>query len=287
MRVGTRASALALAQASWVAARLDEGAELVEITTSGDRDAAREDKSRWVSELEQALLDGRIDLAVHSAKDVPAELPEGLVLAAIPRREDPRDAICGAASLEALPAGARVGTSSLRRAAQLGAVRPDLEVVEIRGNVDTRLRKLADGQVDALVLALAGLIRLGRADEAGGVLDALVPAAGQGALAIEARLGALPDSVISALTDVDAFACVTAERALTRALQASCNTSVGAYARPAATGGEVELTGWVGLPDGSAWVLDSATGQPDWVGGHVAERMLAAGAGEFLRAAAA
>ncbi len=156
IRVGTRGSALALAQARWVAERLEARSELVPITTTGDRRGPVEDKSRWVSELERALLDREIDVAVHSAKDVPAELAPGLCLAAIPARADSRDAICGAAGLDALAAGARVGTSSLRRAAQVRAVRDDLELVEIRGNVDTRLRKLASGAVDALVLARAG-----------------------------------------------------------------------------------------------------------------------------------
>ena len=190
MRVGTRGSALALAQARWVAERLqgDSGApaEIVEIATLGDRGVAVADKSRWVSELERALQDGRIDIAVHSAKDVPAELAPGLAIVAVPPRADHRDAICGAGELRELPRGARVGTSSLRRAAQLHALRPDLEIVRVRGNVDTRLRKLADREADALVLALAGLQRLGRADAAGGTLDRLVPAAGQGALAVQA-----------------------------------------------------------------------------------------------------
>ena len=192
MRVGTRASALALAQARWVADRLrraGDDVEIVEITTLGDRGAPVQDKSRWVSELERALLDDRIDVAVHSAKDVPTELEEGLELVAVPERADARDAICGASELDALPRGARVGTSSLRRTAQIRALRDDLEVVSLRGNVDTRLRKLAAGEADALVLALAGLQRLGRADEAGGVIAEFVPAAGQGALALEARSG--------------------------------------------------------------------------------------------------
>jgi hydroxymethylbilane synthase len=278
IRVGTRGSALALAQARWVAERLDGEAELVTITTQGDRGAALEDKSRWVSELELALLEDRVDIAVHSAKDVPAELADGLELVAIPPRADPRDAICGAGSLAELAAGARVGTSSLRRAAQLRATRQDLDVVDVRGNVDTRLRKLADGEFDALVLALAGLGRLGRSSEAGGVLDELVPAAGQGALAIEARAGTeLP----AALRDAQATACVLAERELTHRLGASCNTSVGAHARVAGTD-TVRLTGWVGLPDGSAWIADTLSGDPGQIGTAVAERMLAAGAEELL-----
>lgn len=278
MRLGTRASALALAQARWVAARLGGDAEIVEVTTTGDRDRAAGDKSRWVSELERALLDGRIDVAVHSAKDLPTELPGGLELVAIPPRADARDALCGAGSLAALPTGARVGTSSVRRRAQLLALRQDLEVVELRGNVDTRLRKLADGQADALVLALAGLQRLDRGGEAGGVLDELVPAAGQGALALEARAG---EHGASAVADPVATACVLAERELVRALGASCDTPVGAHARPLADG-RVALTGWAGLPDGSEWLRDEVVGDPATVGGECAARMLAVGAGELL-----
>ena len=285
MRIGTRGSALALAQAESVASRIEGEAELVAITTSGDRDRARGDKSRWVSELERALLEDRIDVAVHSAKDVPAELADGLELVAITARADPRDAICGAPSLAALASGTRVGTSSLRRHAQIRAVRDDVEVVSVRGNVDTRLRKLGDAEIDALVLALAGLERLGRASEIGATLDELVPAAGQGALAIEARPGALEASVLERLCDDDAMACVLAERELTRALDASCNTPVGAFARPVGDG-LVELSAWVGLPDGSAWLADRLDGPAESVGGDVAERMLAAGAGELLRRAA-
>ena len=284
MRIGTRGSALALAQAAWVADRVGPEAELVTITTSGDRGAAAGDKSRWVSELEHALLEDRIDIAVHSAKDVPAELADGLELVAIPERADPRDAICGAASLEALHPGARVGTSSLRRTAQIRAARDDLEVVTVRGNVDTRLRKLAEGQFDALVIALAGLQRLGREKEAGGALDELVPAAGQGALALEARPGAIAPDVLGRLTDADATACVAGERELTRALGASCNTPVGAHAR-GLDGGRLELTAWVGVPDGSAWLIDRVRAEAAGIGLLVAERMLAAGAADLLRKA--
>jgi hydroxymethylbilane synthase len=283
MRIGTRASALALAQAREVAALLDDGAELVEITTSGDRGAAVNDKSRWVSELERALLDGRIDLAVHSAKDVPAELADGLELVAVPARADARDAICGAGSLAELAPGSTVGTSSLRRTAQINARRDDLEVVELRGNVDTRLRKLADGEVDAIVLAFAGLQRLGREHEAGGVLTSLVPAAGQGALAVEARAGEVDGARLS---DATSMACVTAERALVAALGASCNTPIGAHAT-SLPGGRVELTGWAGLPDGSAWLCDRLQAPANEAGSLCAERMLAAGAAEILRDAAA
>lgn len=282
MRVGTRGSALALVQARWVAERLGPGVEIVEITTLGDRGAATGDKSRWVSALEQALLDGRIDVAVHSAKDVPTELLEGLELVAIPERAEARDVICGAAGLAELASGASVGTSSLRRTAQVRAQRGDLDVRELRGNVDTRLRKLAAGEVDALILAAAGLERLGRGDEAGGLLTEFVPAAGQGALALEARSGAIAADRLVAVSDPDATACVTAERVFVNALGASCNTSVGAHAQ-AIGDGRLTLTAWVGLPDGSAWLRDEVTAGADEVGMACAERMLAAGAAELLR----
>jgi hydroxymethylbilane synthase len=273
IRVGTRGSALALAQARWVGERLGSEYELVTVRTSGEVG----DKSRWVSELERALLAGEVDLAVHSAKDVPAELPSGLALVAIPQREDPRDAICGASSLAELPAGARVGTSSLRRAAQIRAARSDVEVVELSGNVDTRLRKLAEGQADALVIAVAGLRRLSLRPD--GILDELVPAAGQGALAVEAVPGR---ARVDGLADPDATACVLAERELTRALGASCNTPVGAYARVVGAGGEIELTAWVGRADGSAWISDRLIGAASGLGARVAERLLACGAAELL-----
>jgi hydroxymethylbilane synthase len=283
MRIGTRGSALALIQAEWVAARIhQEPVEIVKITTLGDRGASLEDKSRWVSELERALLDGRIDLAVHSAKDVPTELDPALPLVAVPPRADPHDAICGAPTLAALPPGARIGTSSIRRAAQIRAVRDDVEVVDLRGNVDTRLRKLAEGQVEALVLALAGLQRLGREAEAGGALSELVPAAGQGALAIQARAGELDDEILDPVRDPVAMACLGAERALVHALGASCNTPVGAHARPAAGAGQLELQAWVGLPDGSAWLTDRVVGAAKQIGVECAERMLAAGAAALL-----
>jgi hydroxymethylbilane synthase len=281
MRIGTRGSALALAQAQWVAARLGSDAEIVTITAAGDRGAPVGDKSRWVSELERALLDGRIDLAVHSAKDVPTDLTEGLELVAVPERADPRDAICGASSLRALLPGARVGTSSLRRAAQIRAERDDLEVVDLRGNVDTRLRKLAGGEVDALVLALAGLQRLGRESQVGGAIDEFVPAAGQGALAIEARVGTLSPERLARLIHPESMACVNAERDLVHALGASCNTPVGAHAR-ARQDGRLELAAWIGLPDGSAWLRDSVQGKPGTVGGACAERLRAAGADALL-----
>jgi hydroxymethylbilane synthase len=160
-------------------------------------------------------------------------------------------------------------------------VRDDVEVVELRGNVDTRLRKLAEGEVDAVVLALAGLERLGRAAEAGGVIDEFVPAAGQGALALEARSGALETSVLQAVNDTSSMECLGAERELVHALGASCNTPVGAHAR-ALGDGQLELVGWVGLPDGSAWLRDAVSGAPEAVGAQCARRLLAAGAADLL-----
>ncbi len=285
MRIGTRGSPLALAQAHSVADRLGPGCEIITVTTSGDRGARDEDKSRWVGELEQALIRGEIDLAVHSAKDVPAALPDELELVAFPAREDASDALCGAPSLAALEPGARVGTSSVRRAAQLRALREDLEVVSLRGNVDTRLRKLHDGEVDAIVIALAGLTRLGRRSEADAVLDELVPAAGQGALAIEARRGEVPPGGLDPVSDAATTACVRAERELVRLLDASCHTPMGAHAGMLDER-QVELVAWVGLPDGSQWIRDAVTGAPAQVAQNVGERMLAAGAGELLRRAA-
>jgi hydroxymethylbilane synthase len=279
VRVGTRGSALALAQARQVAALLGGEHELIEVVTSGDRGEAASDKERWVRELDAALLDGAVDCAVHSAKDVPAQLPEGIVIAAVPERADPRDALCGAPSLAALAGGARVGTSSLRRTSQLRALRADLTVVELRGNVDTRLRKLTEGDYDAIVLAAAGLHRLGRGD-AGTPLDDLVPAAGQGCLAVTTRAG--EEERVATIDHAPSARALAAERALVRALQADCHTPVGAHAQvlgpPALT-----LRAFVGAPDGSAWVRDELDGEePERLGAAVAERLLSAGAREVL-----
>jgi hydroxymethylbilane synthase len=246
----------------------------VEITTAGDRRAGVGDKSRWTGAIEQALVAREIDLAVHSAKDVPGELAPGTAIVAVPPREDPRDVLVGAASVPALRAGARVGTSALRRRAQLLAVRADLEVVELRGNVDTRLRKLAAGEVDALVLAAAGLRRLGRDDVAYGALEGevFVPAPGQGCLLLQAHADRRFDTVC----DPDAFAALQAERAVVARLDASCHTPVGVHA----AGGVVRA--FAGLPDGSEWLVDEADG-PD----ALAERLLVAGAADLLARAEA
>ena len=282
MRLATRGSALALAQARHVAGLLGGDVEIVTITTQGDRRPAVRDKREWVSALEEALLRGEADLAVHSAKDVPVQVADGCALVGAPARADPRDALCGASSLDSLAQGARVGTSSLRREAGLRALRPDLDVLELRGNVDTRLRKLAEGGYDAIVLALAGLQRLGRADEAGGVLDELVPAAGQGVLALEARADD-EDARAAAqrVTDDEALACLRCERALVAALEADCRTPVGAWA--ARDDGGLRLRAFVGRPDGSAWVRDELSGrEPEALGAEVGRRLLSAGAAEVL-----
>ena len=285
VRIGTRGSALALAQSGHVADWLRElGAEteLVPITTSGDRGAVTEDKSRFVKEIEEALLAEEVDLAVHSAKDVPGLLPEGLAIVGVPERADPRDALCGARALGDLEAGVTVGTSSLRRQAQLLAARPDLDVKELRGNVDTRLRKLAEGEYKAIVLAAAGLIRLDRASE-GNPID-LTPAPGQGCLALEAREDDDAMRELAAqLTDREALVALTAERAVVAALDASCRTPVAAYAR--LEEGELRMDAFVGLPDGSTWIRDELSGDPEdpsALGTELARRLIAAGAREVL-----
>jgi hydroxymethylbilane synthase len=318
MRIGTRGSALALTQARLVAQQLQSAGsgavEMVTIATAGDRDStggdstggdstdrdsAGGDKSRWVNELERALAAGEIDLAVHSAKDVPGELGAGLALLGATARAAVEDVLCEApgdtrgtehaAGLDRLPRGARVGTSSLRRAAQLRSARADLEIIDIRGNVDTRLRKLREQDLDAIVLARAGLQRLGRESEIGAVLDParFVPAPGQGTLALQGRAGdeeAL--AAVLAIADEKALACLLAERALAAALGATCDTPLGAHARDAGRGC-LHLHAWVGLPDGSTWIADELLGDfhdPEPLGRRVAERMLSTGAGELLRA---
>jgi hydroxymethylbilane synthase len=292
IRLGTRGSALALAQARWVAQRLQDDVELVTITTSGDRASAHRphpsppeggDKARFVKEIEEALIAAKIDLAVHSAKDVPGELPEGLAIVGVPLRANPHDALCGARSLDALAEGAIVGTASVRRRAQLLALRPDLEIRELRGNVDTRLRRLAEGAFQAIVLAQAGLDRLGRGDE-GAPLPELVPAPGQGCLALEARSqDAAAARAVAGLTEPAAFSELSAERALVTALDASCHTPIGAHATSSAQA--ITLSAFVGLPDGSHWIRDELSGDPAdpaGLGQTVGERLVAAGANDLL-----
>ena len=295
MRLGTRGSALALAQATLVRERLEglgADVELVAIKTSGDERAARSrapeiaDKARFVKEIEDALLRGDIDLAVHSAKDVPTRLPDGLAIVGVPERADPRDALCGAPSLEALSDGAVVGTASLRRRSQLLATRPELDVRELRGNVDTRLRRLAEGDYDALVLAAAGLVRLGRLEGRPIPAATMTPAPGQGCLALEARAGDEASAALAdGLTDRSSLVELTAERAVVESLEATCRTPMGAHAR--LRDGELCLDAFAGMPDGGTWIRDSLSGdaaEPAALGRAVAERMLAAGAGALLDA---
>jgi hydroxymethylbilane synthase len=310
LRLGTRGSALALAQAEQVAKALG-GAEVVPIKTAGDRARERSveseqhhtgradarppisggDKARFVREIERALLDGEVDLGVHSAKDLPTDLPDGLEIAGVPGREDPRDAYIGhVTSLGEVPAGARIGTSSLRRRAQILALRPDLEVVDLRGNVDTRLARFERGDFDGLVLAAAGLRRLGRAEEISFPIepDEIIPAPGQGTLAVEARHS--DDRAVTAaesITDRGALGTLTAERVLVAALNASCNTPLGAHAS-LERGGRMRLRAFCGLPDGSEWLRDEIevdASDPEAIGRALAERMLAAGAADVLERA--
>jgi hydroxymethylbilane synthase len=255
-------------------------AELVEITTTGDRVRAAGDKSRFVKEIEEALLAGEVDLAVHSAKDVPGVLPDGLEIAAVPPRADPRDVLCGADSVEALAPGARVGTASIRRRSQLLALRDDLEIVELRGNVDTRLRRLADGDYDAIVLAAAGLQRLGRMDGAS-PLDAMTPAPGQGCLALQIRSeDSATRRAVEAISDPLAFACLAAERDCVIALDATCDTPVGVLAE-CDDPRQIRIRAYAGAPDGSRWIRDELEAGPD-AGRLLAQRMLSAGAAEIL-----
>jgi hydroxymethylbilane synthase len=287
MRLASRGSALALAQAEGVAAALG-GAEIVTVRTA---DGEPGDKARFVRGVEQALLDDEADLGVHSAKDLPGELPEELELVGVPGREEPADAFIGAAaSFDELAAGARVGTSSLRRRSQLLALRDDIEVVPLRGNVDTRLKKLADGEADGIVLAVAGLARLGRESEIAFRFDLaeLTPAPGQGCLALEGRMGdAQAAAAAGRISDRAALVGLTAERAAVGRLGASCETPVGVCAH--FEGAELVLQGFAGLPDGSEWVRDRVAGDPEQpaaLGEALAERMTAAGAGEILARAA-
>ena len=298
IRLGTRASALATTQSRWVGDRLTAAlgreVELVEITTDGDRDAQPLAQlggtGVFVSALREALLDGRIDVAVHSLKALPTTPAAGIVLAAVPLREDPRDVVVArdGLTLGELPAGSRVGTGSPRRAAQLHALGLGLEIADIRGNVDTRIRKVREGAYDAVVLARAGLARIGRLDEATEVLDPLqmLPAPGQGALAVETREEDDLTHDVAALDDARSLAAVTAERAVLATLEGGCAAPIGALAEVVEGDDGDEL--WVRAaalsPDGTLAVRMSASGDPadaTGVGSRLAGQMLDEGAGQL------
>lgn len=296
--IGTRGSQLALWQANWVKAeleRLHEGVtcELLIIKTKGDKIldvplAKVGGKGLFVKEIEEALLDGRIDLAVHSMKDMPAHLPEGLKIGAIPEREDPRDALISKNGLtfDALPKGARVGTSSLRRSAQLLAKRPDLQIETLRGNIDTRLKKVLEGNMDAIILAAAGLKRLGLGEHITECLapELMLPAVGQGALCIESRENDdRIDAALSPLNHLATRTTVLAERAFLNTLEGSCQIPVGAFAE---TDGEtITIRGLVAEVDGTRILMEKDTAesaQGEALGIAVAERLKEAGAAEIL-----
>jgi hydroxymethylbilane synthase len=307
LRLGTRASALATAQSSSVAdaltARTGRPVELVPVTTYGDTSREALDQiggtGVFVSALRDALLAGEVDLAVHSLKDLPTAHPEGIVLAAVPVREDPRDVLVArdGLTLGELPAGSRIGTGSPRRTAQLRALGLGLEVVPVRGNVDTRLRLVRDGELDAVVLARAGLARLGRLDEITEAIDPLqmLPAPGQGALAVECRAstdaaGTDLITLLGTLDDAVTRLVVSAERTLLATLEAGCSAPVGAYGEaadpePGEHTPELYLRAVVTSVDGTAQVRLSATGpldEADRIGRDLAAGLLAEGAADLM-----
>ena len=298
VRIATRGSALALAQAGGVARALEAAlgceTELVKVVTTGDRLAEVSlarlgGKGLFVKEIEEALLDGRADLAVHSAKDLPARVHPGLVLAAFPPRADPRDALVGrhaGAKLAALPPRARVGTGSARRASQLHALRPDVEVVALRGNVDTRLRRLVERELDAVLLACAGLERLGRTEVIHERIDpaVLLPAVGQGTLALQTRAGDGLERALDALDDPLARACLAAERAFLVGLEGDCNVPLAALAEPGADG-RLRLRALVASLDGAQVARSeqwAPLAQAESAGRRAAEQVLAGGGAEIL-----
>jgi hydroxymethylbilane synthase len=298
LRIGSRGSQLALWQAHHISALLREQGHTVDLTiikTTGDKiqDVALAKvgtKGMFTKEIEEALAANQIDLAVHSLKDLPTELPAGFAVAAITTRENPRDAFVSKTykSVDSLPQGARVGTSSLRRQAQLKAVRPDLDIHPLRGNVDTRLRKMLEGEYDAVILAAAGLTRLGLTEHIQDRIDenVMCPAAGQGALAIEIREG---DSAtlehLRFLNDQDAHDAVTCERTLLNRLGGGCQVPIGAFAqRRAEDGGKLHLAAIVAHPDGSVLLRETALGDdPAELGNRVGDTLLRAGAEAILR----
>jgi hydroxymethylbilane synthase len=296
VQIGTRRSALARTQTDHVAKALSFPVDIVPIVTEGDVSQAPLEQiggtGVFVSALRSALLSGDIDVAVHSYKDLPTAPADGVVIAAVPQREDPRDALVArdGLTLGELPPGARVGTGSPRRAAQLRALGLGLEIVPVRGNVDTRIGKVAAGEFDAVVLAYAGLRRLGRADEASEVLDPIqvLPAPAQGALAVECR--ASDHELVEALAQLDSpdtRAAVTAERALLAALEAGCTAPVAALAEVALGDEQLEvfLRGSVTAIDGSAAVRLSATGpttEAEEIGRRLAAELIAEGADHMI-----
>jgi hydroxymethylbilane synthase len=295
LTIGSRGSQLALWQARWIKNCLEERGEACRIEvirTTGDKItdvplANVGGKGLFTKEIEEALARGDIDLAVHSMKDLPTELPVGLAVAAVPEREDPRDALIGC-KLAELAAGDKVGTSSLRRAAQLRALRPELEVEPVRGNLDTRLRKLDEGRYRAIVLAAAGLKRMGWEGRIAEVLpvETMCPAVGQGALAIETRAdGGAAEEICRRLDHSETRTAVTAERALLRALGGGCQVPIGAHATIQA--GRLQLTAVVCTPDGRRLIRRSVSGdvgEAEALGSRLGETLLEAGAQEILEA---
>ncbi|SNS32736.1 hydroxymethylbilane synthase [Actinomadura meyerae] len=294
LRLGTRKSLMATTQSQGVADALTRltghAVELVGVTTQGDVSKALLAQiggtGVFVNALRDKILSGEVDFAVHSLKDLPTSETPGIALAATPRRDDPRDALCGPSKLADLPRGARVGTGSPRRVAQLRALRPDLEIVPIRGNADTRLRKITDGELDAVVLAHAGLKRIGRLAEVGEVFDPdqMLPAPGQGSLALECRADRtdLLD-LLAAVDDAATRRAVTAERTVLAVLEAGCSAPVGTYA--AEIEEELHLTATVAAYDGSRQIRLSASGHPDaaeQIGRDLAARLLAQGADQLM-----
>ncbi len=300
LRIATRKSLLALWQAEYVKAELERHhpglvVELVPLTSRGDKIldvplAKVGGKGLFVKELETALLDGDADIAVHSMKDVPMEFPDGLGLAVICPREDPRDAFVSNryAALDELPPGSVLGTSSLRRQCQLLALRPDLEVRFLRGNVQTRLQKLDNGDYDAIILAAAGLIRLELDGRIASYIEPEVclPAGGQGAVGVECRLAdRITLALLQPLADAKTTEQVLAERAVNRRLQGGCQVPIGCFARH--TGQGLWLRGLVGSPDGSILLRDEITGpaaEAEHLGEALADRLLASGADRILAA---
>jgi hydroxymethylbilane synthase len=290
--IASRGSQLALWQARWVEGQLTargHQCRIEIIKTTGDKItdvplAKVGTKGLFTKEIEEALLDGRADLAVHSLKDLPTELPEGLVIAAVPEREDARDAVVGK-RLDELPRGARVGTSSLRRSAQLRKLRPDLAIESVRGNVDTRLRKLDEGQYDSILLAAAGLKRLGWGARIAEILpaDAMCSAVGQGALAIETRAAGPGFDAVRVLDHAATHAAVAAERGVLAALGGGCQVPIGAHAT--VEGGRVRLLGVVVSPDGTELVRAESQGaaeDAEALGRRLGEELLAKGAQRIL-----